>query len=81
MTIVENPFINDDRLYKMRNAGVNYCVVSPESSTQLDFIGFRDRRRAFDEAVSTSKCSLWAFIIELTDFHVVAYLTGYCSDN
>lgn len=76
-----NPFINDDRLMKMKKAGANYCVVSPESDTTLDFMGFMDRSKAYENAVDTSDCGLWAYVIELTDFHVIAYLTGHCSSH
>lgn len=75
----KNPFLNDDRLYKMKAAGCSYCVVNPESATQLDFMGFKDRAKAFKEAVSISECGLWAYVIELTDYHVIAYLTGFCT--
>lgn len=76
-----NPFINDDRLMKMKNAGANYCVVSPESSTSVDFMGFMDRSKAYKNAVEASDSGLWAYVIELTDFHVIAYLTGYCTNR
>lgn len=76
-----NPFINDDRLAKMKKAGANYCAVSPESNTQLDFTGFIDRDKAYKYAVEISDCGLWVYVIELTDFHVIAYLTGFCTNK
>lgn len=74
-----NPFINDDRLTKLKKLGANYCVVSPKFP-DVDFIGFKDRNKAYKNAVKTSYSGLWAYVIELTDFHVIAYLTGYCTN-
>lgn len=58
----------------MKSTGkVNYAVICPKSDTQLD------RDKAYKYAVEISECGLWAYMIELTDDHVIAYLTGWCA--
>ena len=75
-----NPFANDSRIQKMKDTGkVNYAVICPESDTQLDVMGFVDRDKAYKYAVEISECGLWAYMVELTDDHVIAYLTGHCT--
>lgn len=70
-----NPFLKDDRLYKMKSYGCAYCVVCPESDTQLDFMGFMNESMALKEAEAISKIGLWAYVIALSDLTVAAYLS------
>ena len=74
--MIKNPFINDSRLSKMAHSGAKYVVVSPECDYELDFMGFKDKAMAFQEAASISDCSLWCYIIDVTtsSYPVVAYV-------
>lgn len=72
-----NPFANDSRLYKSRDAGAKFCVVVPESDTQTDVMGFMDRHKAWDYAAEMSGYGLWAYVIELRYMHVDLALPAY----
>lgn len=75
-----NPFINESEIKRMKELDtVDYVVVYPESINQFNFIGFSDRDKAYNRAVEISESGLWAYVIELTDDHIIAYLTGWCN--
>jgi hypothetical protein len=75
-----NPFVNDSRIQKLKAAGkVNYAIICQESDAQFEVIGFVNRDKAYKYAVDISECGLWAYMVELTDDSVIAYLTGWCT--
>jgi hypothetical protein len=80
---MENPFAKDQRLEKMANAGANYAIVYPNSPDTLEFIGFKERAKAWHEADDVAGTGLWCYIIDLTysRFPVIAYLQGFCNQR
>lgn len=75
-----NPFIGMQEIQELKDSGkFNYIVVYPVSNNKLEITSFVDRDKAFKETIKVSENGQWVYMIELTDDHILAYLTGYCS--
>ena len=61
---------------KMFKAGATYALISPESDTQIDFCGYKDKATAMKEALEISNIGLWVYVVETATNDVVAYFQG-----
>lgn len=74
---MKSPFGRDDRMEKMFKAGAIYVLVSPESETQIDFWGYKDKTSAMKNAIEVSDIGLWVYVVETATNEVVAYFPGH----
>ena len=73
---MKSPFGRDDRMGKMLNAGATYVLVSPESDTQIDFWGYKNKADALKEALEVADIGLWVYIVETATNEIIAYFPG-----
>lgn len=77
-------FAGDRQLHELSDSGANYCVVYPVFVDEFAgfsnrFVGFTHKKDAFEAALRQSERGTWAYLVELTDYHVIAYLTAWCA--
>lgn len=73
---MKSPFGRDDRMGKMFKGGATYALISPESDTQIDFWGYKDKVAAMKEALEIADIGLWVYVVETATNDVVAYFPG-----
>lgn len=74
---MKSPFGQDNRMGKMCRGGASYALISPESETQIDFWGYKDKVSAMKSTVEISDIGLWVYIVETATNEVVAYFPGH----
>lgn len=73
---MKSPFGRDDRMDKMHRCGAPYALISPESDTQIDFWGYKDKAAALKEALEIADIGLWVYVVETATNEIVAYFPG-----
>ena len=78
---MDKKFAGNRQLDKLSLSGNNYAVIFPDSLDTYEYLGFKERIQAWRAVDDIAGHGLYCYMVDLcdSDYHVIAYLSGFCN--